>query len=783
MASLPPQVVYIYPPPPPPPGPNRGLGIALMIITGLWTVGLTVVGHFVGWFVGEALTELEQPVPGWVWLLAAWVPALLAALPAVLLGTLSRLDFVRWTGRGWAFAALAGGLLGTARLIPLPFHEVYLAVLALVAAGAAILGPAGPRADPPGPPIGRTWLALISLAAGLACLLPWLWLGALGGTLETVCAAAAALAVGWLASRRLSGLFAVGAGIRNRWGRTAVTGLVVGVGFTALLAGVGAPGINVLALVALPALGFVAAALYRPSLVALLGVAVFGPLAFVDPEETTLLLGFEDVAYWAVVSAAVTLGVVVLLAIPYTAIFGGRRIELHRWLAAAVAGAVALGAVVVYAVPGQPGLHGEKVFVVMKQQADLGGLSAIGDRDERLRQTYRRLVDTAEQSQASIRGQLRDWGVSFRPYYLVNGLEVDGGQLVRAWLRQRADVDRVLLNPQLRPLPTEASVLRGNEPAPTEPQWNLTSIGANRVWDELDHTGEGIVVGGSDSGVDGAHPALRGNFRGGADSWLDPFATGAAATTPTDHNGHGTHTLASAVGVGVGVAPGAQWMGCVNLPRNFGNPADYLTCLQFMLAPYAPGGDPLRDGRPERAPHVLTNSWGCPQLEGCDAGALRQAVAALSAAGLYFVAAAGNNGPDCGTIDDPPALYPDALTVGAVDEEGALTDFSSRGPVPGGLAKPDLVAPGAQILSALPGGGYGELNGTSMATPHVAGVVALMWSANPKLIGDIARTTDILRRTASPARVTGPACGGTGVTIGAGEVNAFAAVEAAKATS
>src|SRR6185369_8656568 len=144
----------------------------------------------------------------------------------------------------------------------------------------------------------------------------------------------------------------------------------------------------------------------------------------------------------------------------------------------------------------------------------------------------------------------------------------------------------------------------------------------------LGDTGKGIVIGGSDSGVDGTHPALSGNFRGGDDSGLDPFATGAAATAPTDHNGHGTHTMATAVGTGVGVAPGAQWVACVNLPRNFGNPADYLTCLQFMLAPYPRGADPLRDGRPERAPHVLTNSWGCPDQEGCDRGSLGQAIAA-----------------------------------------------------------------------------------------------------------------------------------------------------------
>jgi subtilisin family serine protease len=83
------------------------------------------------------------------------------------------------------------------------------------------------------------------------------------------------------------------------------------------------------------------------------------------------------------------------------------------------------------------------------------------------------------------------------------------------------------------------------------------------------------------------------------------------------------------------------------------------------------------------------------------------------------------------------------------------------------------------VLSALPGDGYGYLDGTSMATPHVAGVVALMYSANPKLIGNIQRTSEILRRTATPISMPN-ACGGLPDTVGAGEVNALAAVRAAE---
>ena len=200
-----------------------------------------------------------------------------------------------------------------------------------------------------------------------------------------------------------------------------------------------------------------------------------------------------------------------------------------------------------------------------------------------------------------------------------------------------------------------------------------------------------------------------------------------------DTSGHGTHTLGSIVGQRTGVAPGAQWIGCVNLARNLANPALYLDCLQFMLAPFPAGGDPFTDGDPTRSAHVLNNSWGCPELEGCDANILLDAVQALRAAGIFVVVSAGNEGPSCESVRNPLALYNEVLSVGAIDQRGNLAEFSSRGPVTvdaSGRIKPDLVAPGVDILSTMPGDSYEYNQGTSMAGPHVTGVVALLWSAN-----------------------------------------------------
>jgi subtilisin family serine protease len=251
------------------------------------------------------------------------------------------------------------------------------------------------------------------------------------------------------------------------------------------------------------------------------------------------------------------------------------------------------------------------------------------------------------------------------------------------------------------------------------------------------------------------HPEFAARYRGAAEgddyNWYDPWERGLA---PYDREGHGTHTLGTVLGENVGVAPGATWFGCANLVRNLGNPALYLECLQFMLAPFPQAGDPLRNGDPSRAADVLNNSWGCPiEVEGCAPQALAPAVAALADAGIFVVVSAGNEGPSCSSVSAPPAIYAEVLSVGAIDQAGDLATFSGAGPVTvdgSGRTKPDLVAPGVDVLSAWPGSSYNTLSGTSMAGPHVAGTVALMWSANPALRGDIQRTTQLLQETARP---------------------------------
>jgi subtilisin family serine protease len=450
-------------------------------------------------------------------------------------------------------------------------------------------------------------------------------------------------------------------------------------------------------------------------------------------------------------------------------------------------GLVWIGAILIYFLIGQPGFYGNQLLVVMEDQVDPSEYGLINDYDVRRQAVYEALTKYAYEDQQQLRRDLERLGIDYTPYYLVNSLAVDAGPLVRLWLETRPDVDRILDNPVLRPLPASPEKSAGSANAPVGVPWNLTLIGADKVWETFGVTGEGIVVGQSDSGIQGDHPELAESYRGRDGSnefnWFDPWNH---TEEPVDISGHGTHTLGLIVGKNTGVAPDAEWFGCVNLARNLANPALYLDCMQFMLAPFPMDGDPFIDGDPTLSAHIINNSWGCPEKEGCDSDALVDAVRAMRAAGIFVVASAGNEGPACETVQHPLALYDEVFSVGAIDQGGNLASFSSRGPVTvdgSGRTKPDIVAPGVDVLSSFPNSSYEYLPGTSMAGPHVAGVVALIWSANPALIGNIERTEEILRMTAGPYDGSLPSCvsspGIPNNAVGYGIVDAYEAVKMA----
>lgn len=161
----------------------------------------------------------------------------------------------------------------------------------------------------------------------------------------------------------------------------------------------------------------------------------------------------------------------------------------------------------------------------------------------------------------------------------------------------------------------------------------------------------------------------------------------------------------------------------------------------------------------------MSNSWGCPPSELCAADTLQTATENLRAAGIFVVASVGNSGSSCSSVHDPPGLYDAATTVGATNSNDALASFSSRGPVTvdgSNRRKPDISAPGVEVRSSVPGGGYAKMSGTSMAAPHVAGVVALLWQAKPNLRGKVSKTEKLLFHSANPNVQAGnQVCGGT----------------------
>jgi serine protease AprX len=451
------------------------------------------------------------------------------------------------------------------------------------------------------------------------------------------------------------------------------------------------------------------------------------------------------------------------------------------------------------------------VIVLMQEQADLSAADMIVDRSEKVRFVYNTLKQTAELSQASLVQNLKRKSISHKRFLSLNAIAIEKVDLALLLeLATRSDVRKIIADPLFRmpELPGVLDRLLMPELAQLAPGENIVSTGAPNVWNISQ--GEGIVVAGQDTGIQWDHPALKNQYRGWdgtqADhtySWHDAIKTdisgspnpcGRNISVPCDDHGHGTHTIGTVVGDDgaankIGMAPRAKWIGCRNMDNGVGRPSTYIECFDFFLAPFPQTGNVFSDGRPDLAAHVVNNSWGCPASELCEGEEFVPVLENLFRAGVFIVASAGNEGPGCSTISDAPAHHSQlTFSVGAHNHKtGAIAGFSSRGPSGfDGAIGPDVTAPGVSIRSSTPGNGYqGAMwSGTSMAGPHVVGQVALMWGANRNLIGNIARTSEIIRLTATPKTST-ETCGGISGqlipnnTFGYGLINAERAVRQA----
>jgi serine protease AprX len=439
-------------------------------------------------------------------------------------------------------------------------------------------------------------------------------------------------------------------------------------------------------------------------------------------------------------------------------------------------------------------------IVVLADQADLSGAAMLRAKIDKGRFVHDALWNKAQTTQGPILQWLRERGVEHRSFYIVNALWVTGDRALAEALAARPDVARVEGNPQIQNFSQPPAGLQA--PAPATPETvepGVNYVHAPQVW-ALGHTGEGIVVASADTGVRWTHNALKPHYRGWDGSvadhdynWHDSIhdstgnPCGNDSPAPCDDYFHGSHTTGTAIGDDgagnqIGVAPGAQWIACRNMDVGTGTPARYMECMEFFLAPYPVGGG---QGDPTKAPDVTINSWGCPTSEGCSATTLQSSVEAQRAAGIEMVVAAGNSGPSCSTVTDPPSLYDASYTVGALNTgTDTIASFSSRGPVTvdgSHRTKPDITAPGTNTRSAsnTSDTAYTVASGTSMATPHTVGCVALLWSARPELRPNLDQTEAQLNNAA--AHITSTACGSSGLpnnTYGWGRIDALAAVQA-----
>jgi len=401
------------------------------------------------------------------------------------------------------------------------------------------------------------------------------------------------------------------------------------------------------------------------------------------------------------------------------------------------------------------------VVVTMKHVADLSTIR--GTRQARLRAVMDLLRKTAAADQAPLirslaAAEAQGRAQVGRRLWISNSIVITATPDVLAQIAGRPDVVSVV--PDSITLTPAASATT-----------NQVNVRSPEVWAAGD-TGSGIVVATLDSGVDVTHPDLAASWRGGTNSWFDPYAQHPA--TPTDLMGHGTGVTGvmvggSSSGSTIGTAPGAYWIAArVFDDAGRSTVSAVHQAFQWLL-------DPDANPATADAPRVVDGSWSLGSGPGCDL-TFQPDVQALRTAGILPVFPAGNFGSTTSSSVSP-ANYPEALSVGAVADSGLILSSSSRGPSACGgrtRAFPDLVAPGQNVLTSDRYGLFQYLSGTSVAAPHAAGVLALMLAAVPALNADQQQT--LVTDSAADLGVTG-----VDEVYGHGMLDAFAAYTAAMA--
>lgn len=403
---------------------------------------------------------------------------------------------------------------------------------------------------------------------------------------------------------------------------------------------------------------------------------------------------------------------------------------------------------------------------IKRTEREIPGPAPVKDKMDKIdrKQLIRALKEKAHQARTAVNNRLLSHRVEkVRNLWAINAVALEADARLIEELSDDPSVERI--DPDVA-----ISMVQPMFSGHSENRWNLDMIGAPEVWKQ-GFTGQGVVLAIMDTGVDGKHPDLEDQWRGGNNSWFDPFGK---YNLPHDPIGHGTQVAGIAVGGdfgggAIGVAPGAQWI-AVKIYDDDGTSAYSIIHAGFQWL-LDPDGDPDTDD----APDVVNKSWGfVDALDQCVAE-FQEDIQILTQAGIAMVCASGNTGPNAATSVSP-SNYVESISVGAVDADDEIADFSGRGPSPCGEAVyPTFTAPGEFVRTAdLTLGGIGdpyvEVSGTSYAAAHVTGALALLMSAHPD-----AELSDLKQALSGGAKDLGEP--GPDHEYGYGRINVPAALE------
>lgn len=418
-------------------------------------------------------------------------------------------------------------------------------------------------------------------------------------------------------------------------------------------------------------------------------------------------------------------------------------------------------------------------IIIMQDQLDMYGMTDGWTKNKKAHFVHNRLRAHALRTQKKIVNYLDSEDISYHSFFVFNGIQARLTLDQVNEITEKFEVNKVVYNAPSQMLPVKSSSGTGSR---VDAEWGIMKIKADSVW-QMGYRGEGVIVGGQDTGYDFENTLILSKYRGYEDSltidhdynWHDAIDTlnplnmdtivdpsvnpnpcGFRSEFPCDDVGHGSHTMGTMIGSDslneIGVAPAASWVGCRSMERGWGMLSTYTECFEWFLAPTDLEG---QNPDPSKSPHVINNSWGCPPVEGCNPdnwSFLETVVNNLTAAGTVVVVAAGNDGVDsCSSIRNPASIFKNSFTVGATKDNDVRASFSSIGPVmvdSSGRLKPDVMAPGVDIKSIWLNDSFITIKGTSMAAPHVVGAVALLINARPELAGQVDEIKELLRSTA-----------------------------------